>query len=91
MLPVADPTPAWAAPGDIAVAATVTEPLFANSALRAGWRLLTPGQFLLAAIAAILIAGTYSAYRINAATPDVMEIASQPIDAREHIGPTVRG
>ena len=64
------------------------QPLFAALALRDGWRLLRPGQFLLAAIATILIAGTYAAYRINAAAPDAMRVASQPIDAREHNEPT---
>ena len=88
VLPAADPAPAWATPGDVAVAATVTEPIFAASALRAGWRLLRPGQLLFAAIATILIAGAYAAYRINAATPDAMAIASQPIGAREHDAPT---
>ncbi|MEO5699904.1 MAG: hypothetical protein ABIS17_04185 [Casimicrobiaceae bacterium] len=70
------------------VAATVTQTLFAASALRAGWRLLRPGQFLLAAIATILIAVAYTAYRINAATSDAMVVASQPIGAGEHNAPT---
>jgi hypothetical protein len=42
----------------------------------------------LAAIATILIAGAYATYRINAATPDAMAIASQPIGSREHEAPT---
>jgi ribosomal protein L40E len=88
ILPATDPTPAWATPGDVAGAATVTQSLFAASALRAGWRLRRPGQFILAAIATILIAGAYAAYRINAATPDAMGVASQPIGAREHNAPT---
>lgn len=83
VLPAADPAPAPATPGDIAVAATVTQPPFAASVLRAGWRLPRPGQLLLAAIATILIAAGYAAYRINAATPDAVEVASQPIGARE--------
>ena len=67
------------------VAATVTQPQFAAGALRAGWRL--------AAIATIgrstiLIAGAYTAYRINATMPDVMEVASQPIGTGEHNAPT---
>jgi hypothetical protein len=70
----------------VGVAATVTQPLFAARALRAGWRLLRPSQ--LAAIATILIAGAYAAYRINAATPDAMGVASQPIGAGEHNAPT---
>jgi ribosomal protein L40E len=84
VLPAADSTPAWATPGDVAVAATVTQPLFAASALRAGWRLLRPGQFLMAAIATILIVGAYDAYRINVATPDAMVVDSQPIGALEN-------
>ena len=83
----ADPTPAWASPSDVAVAATVTEPLFAASAPRADWRLLSPGQLVLASIATILIAGAYAAYRINAAAPDAMAIASQTIGAPEHEAP----
>ena len=79
VLPAADPTAAWATPGDVGVAATVTQPLFAAGALRAGWRL--------AAIATILIAGAYAAYRINATTPDAMGVASQPIGAGEHNAP----
>ena len=81
VLPAADPTtPAWATPGDVGVAATVTQPLFAGGALQAGWRL--------AAIATILIAGAYATYRINAAAPDAMGVASQPIGAGEHNAPT---
>jgi ribosomal protein L40E len=81
VLPAADAiTPAWATPGDVGVVATVTQPLFAAGALRAGWRL--------ASIATILIAGAYAAYRINAATPDAMEVASQPVGAGEHHAPT---
>ena len=88
VLPAAAPAPGWARPSDIAVAATVTEPIFATSAFRADWRLLRPGQLVLAGIATILIAGAYAAYRINAATPDAMAIASQPIDTHEHEAPT---
>ena len=81
VLPAADPTtPAWATPGDVDVAATVTQPLFAAGPLRAGW--------CLGAIATILIAGAYAAYRINAAKPDAMGVASQPIGADEHNVPT---
>src|ERR1700730_11706650 len=80
VLPATDPTAAWATPGDIGVAATVTQPLFAAEALRPGWRL--------AAIATILIAGAYAAYRISAAPPDATGVASQPIGAGEHNAPT---
>ena len=81
VLPAVDvTTPAWGTPDDVGVAATVTQPLFAAGALRAGWRL--------AAIATILIAGAYTAYRINATVPDVMEVASQPIGTGEHNAPT---
>ena len=80
VLPAADPAPAWPTPGDVGVAATVTQPQLAAAALRAGWRL--------AALATILIAGAYAAYRINAATPDAMGVASQPIGAGEHNAPT---
>jgi len=66
----------------------VTEPIFATSSFRADWRLLRPGQLVLAGIATILIAGAYAAYRINAATPDAMAIASQPIGTHEHEAPT---
>jgi ribosomal protein L40E len=83
-LSTADSTPAWATPGDVAVAATATQPLFAASALRAGWRLLRPGQFVVAAIATILIVGAYDAYRINVATPDAMGVASQTTGAVEN-------
>ena len=76
--PVADPAPARAAPADAAVVATTTEPRFAASASRAGGRLPMPRQLLLAAIATILTAGAYTAYRFHAATPDAMPIASQP-------------
>ena len=56
------------------------QPLFAAGALRANWRL--------AAIATMLIAGVYAAYRINAATPGAIGVASQPIGAGEHNAPT---
>jgi ribosomal protein L40E len=88
VLPAADLTPVWARPSDVALTATETEAHFAASALRADGRLLRPGQLVLAGIATILIAGAYAAYRINAATPDAMAIASQPIGAREHEAPT---
>ena len=88
VLPAADPMPAWARPSDIAVAATVTEPHCATSPFRADWRLLRPGQLVLEGIATILIAGAYAAYRINAATPDAMAIASQTIGTHEHEAPT---
>jgi hypothetical protein len=71
----------------VGVAATVTQPLFAASASRAGWRLLRPGQFVLAAIATILVAGAYAAYRIKAATPNAIGVVSQPIGAGEHNAP----
>ena len=80
VLPAADPTPAWPTPGDVGVSATVTQPLLAAAALRTGWRLTV--------LATIMIAGAYAAYRINAATPDAMGVASQPIDASEHNAPT---
>ena len=78
VLPAADPTPAWRAPGDAGVSATVTQPLLAAAGI--GWRLTV--------LATIMIAGAYAAYRINAATSDAMGVASQPIDAREHNAPT---
>ena len=89
VVPAADPTTAWATAGDEGVAETVRQPLFAGSALRAGWRLLRPNRLLLIYIATILIAGAYAGYRITAAKPDAMEVASQPIAAGEHKAPTV--
>ena len=86
VLPAADPAPAWATPGDVGVAATVTQPPFTDGVSRAGWRLLRPSQ--LAAIATILIAGAYAEYRINAATSAAMAISSQPIGVHEHDAPT---
>jgi hypothetical protein len=86
--PAADPAPAAATPDDVAGATNVTQPLFVASALRPGWRLLRTGEFLLAAIPTILIAGAYAAYRINAATPDALSVASRPIAAGEHNAPT---
>ena len=79
VLPAADPAPAWATPGDVDVAATVIQPPFTAGVSRAGWHLLSPSQF--AAIATILIAGAYAAYRINAVTPDAVGVASQPSGA----------
>jgi len=88
VLPADDPMREWATPADVRVAATRTEPPFARSALRAGWRLLSPDRLHLAAIATILIAGAYAAYRINGAKPDAMGGASQAIGAGEHDAPT---
>src|SRR5262245_12181853 len=85
--PAADPTPTSGARTDTDIAATVTQPLFTASALRAGWRLLKPAQFGLAVIATILIVGAYGAYRISAVKPDAIEVASQPIGASEHNAP----
>ena len=73
------------------VAATVTQPLFAARAVRAGWGVAATAAILiwgLGATAAILIAGAYAAYRINATAPDVMEVASQPIGTGEYNAPT---
>jgi ribosomal protein L40E len=83
LLPAADPTPVPATTTDVDIAASVTQPRFAAAGLRPGWRLLRPGQLLLTAIATTLIVGVYVAYRIKAATPDAIEIASQPIAASE--------
>src|SRR4029077_3367809 len=81
VLPAADVTaPAWATPGNVGVAATVPQPPFATELSPAGWRL--------AAIATILIAGAYAAYRISAPAPDAMGVASQPIGTGEHNAPT---
>jgi ribosomal protein L40E len=91
VLPGADHTPAGATLCDVGVAATVTQPLFAAGALRAGWGLAAIASILiwgLGAIATILIARAYTAYRINATVPDVMEVASQPIGTGEHNAPT---
>ena len=88
LLPAADPKPASATTSDMDIAASVTQPRFAAAGLRAGWRLLRPGQLLLTAIATILIVGAYAAYRINAATPDAVGVASQPSGAGEHNVPT---
>ena len=79
VLPVADPASARRAPGDRGI---VTPSLLAAEPLRAGWRMT--------ALATILIAGTYAAYRINGATPDAMIVASQPIGAREQSAATAR-
>src|SRR5215472_2232537 len=83
VLPDADPPSPPAAPGEVGVAPTVTQP-----ALRSGWRSFWPAQFLLASIATILIAaGEYVSYRINAARPDAIGVA-QPIGAGERNEPT---
>ena len=39
-------------------------------------------------MATLLIASVYAVYRISAATPDAMVVASQPIGASEHHAPT---
>ena len=79
VLATAERVPAWATPRDAEVAATTTQPRFVASSLRAGWRLLRPGQLLAAAIATIAILGAYDSYRSKVATPDAMPVASQPI------------
>ena len=79
----ADRTLSWATPGDVAVAATRTEPLFAASGSRAGWRLL------LAAIPTILVAGGYAAHHMGAAPPVAWKVVSQPISEREDNTPGV--
>ena len=84
MLSAANPAAAWPTSGDASVAATVSRPLSAGSALRAYWRLLRPGQFAVSAIATVLIAGTYAAYHIHSVRPDAMQAASQPIGVAEN-------
>ena len=86
--PAGDAAPARATSADIAVAASVSQPLNADSALRAGSRVLTPGQFLLAAIGTAVIAVAYSVYRIPEVTPDTTRVASQSTGAAEHDEPT---
>jgi hypothetical protein len=87
VLPAANPGHAWATPGDASTAASVTRPALATSALRAYWRSVRPGQFLSTAIASILIAGAYAAYRSNPVMPDVTEVASQPVNVPEQLAP----
>src|ERR1700693_5647022 len=84
MLPAAEPAPLCATPGDAGDAASVTQPLPVASAV---WRSLAPGQFLFAYVAMILIAGAYATYRISAATPDTIGVASPPIGAGERHAP----
>ena len=79
VLPAADLTSVWATPGGARVVATLMQPPLAGR-LRANRRL--------AAIAMMLIAGVYAAYRINAATPGAIGVASQPIGVGEHSAPT---
>jgi ribosomal protein L40E len=81
VFPAVASTPVSATLGDLAVATAATQPQHAASALQAGspW----PGQLLVAALATILIAGDYDAYRSNMATPDAMEVESQPIGVLE--------
>ena len=80
--PVVDATRVCATPGDLPVAASVKQPLFAASAYRAGWRrLAAPRHFLVAAIVTVMIVGAYHAYRIDAGAPDAMRVVSQPYEA----------
>ena len=67
--------PGWATPGDVAVAAAVTQPPLAALPLRAGRRSLRPGLLLVGAIGTILVVRAHDAYRIQVATPDAMEVA----------------
>jgi hypothetical protein len=83
----ADPTSASVPPSDAVVAETPAQPLFAASAFLAPHGLPGPGQFLVAAVGTLLIAGSVATYRINSATSDAMRVASQQIDAREHNTP----
>jgi ribosomal protein L40E len=78
--PAADSTRASATPDDLPVAAT-TQPLFAATALPAGFRLPGRGHFLVAAIATVLVVGAYHAYRINGESQDAMGAVLQPYDA----------
>jgi len=72
----ADDAPFWSeTPYEGDEAATVRQP---PSAAMAGGRLLGPGQFFLAYVALILVAGAYAIYRSGAATPDGTVVASRP-------------
>src|SRR5689334_13860833 len=84
VLAAAGSTLASTTPCDVAVAATVTQPLLVASPLRAGGRLLGPGLFLAAAIATIVIVGAKGAYRIDAAAPDATRVPPQPVPAFEN-------
>ena len=84
VLPAADATLASTTSGDVAVRATITQPLFVASPLRAGRRLLGRGLFLTAVIATIAIAGAHDVYRIHGAPPDATRVAPQAIGASEN-------
>jgi hypothetical protein len=82
-LPAADPTPAWATPCDVGVAATVTQPLFAAAAWRGGWGLVAIATILiwgLGAIATILIAGAREHNAPTAASAVPMAVESKPVE-----------
>jgi ribosomal protein L40E len=81
VLPAADATPATAAPGDVAVVATLAG--FVASALRRGQRALRAGRFVLAGIATILIVGVFVAYRMEPATRGTAPVASQSSDTTQ--------
>ena len=87
-LPAAESTPAPATTGDVATAASATQPRFAAAALPATWRLLRSGPFAAAVIATIVIVGAYQAYRMKVATPDTIGDASRPIVAADNNGTT---
>jgi len=76
-----------AAEGDADVADTMPQPQVAASQLRAGWRALRPDQFLLAYVATVVMAGTYTAYQISASTPDPVDFVSQPIRPGDYDAP----
>jgi hypothetical protein len=73
----------WASWG-LGVAQSATPLPLVGAPVRAGLDLLKANRILLAAVAAILIAGAYAAYRIPATEPDALAIASPPSDAGEH-------
>ena len=82
-LRAADSALPGATPSD-PTAAGVKQPLFAASGLRARRGLLRPGQFLVAAVATMLVVVAYDAYRVNGGKRDVVEVASQTRAAAEN-------
>src|SRR5207237_9295882 len=75
LLPAADPKPASATTSDMDIAASVTQPRFAAAGLRAGWRLLRPGQLLLAAMETLLTVCASAACCTAEAARDGLRVA----------------
>ena len=82
-VPSASIPPSRATREDEAFTAAVKQPTFTVATLRKGSRSLRPLPILFATVATVLVAGAYTMHERNVMTPDALDVAFEPVVARE--------